>query len=189
MKYIIDVQCVPLNIGCNLQYIVFHNVWCFKIEVFNLHFSETKMVNSWPVSPVSQYLYPDQQSGDQVSSVPGQVPGLVDSIPVSQHHLYTGDISEAVPGYGDIVGDVGVHSKSYTLGAVVDTANESSDNDSAASDWSQEMTNDDEFAWSVQQYDNSINSNRVIDNRLTQDYDDIDYTSGNLVSFHTSIAK
>ena len=58
-----------------------------------------------------------------------------------------------------------------------------------ASDWSQEMTNDDEFAWSVQQYDNTINSNRVIDNRLTQDYDDIDYTSGNLVSFHTSIAK
>ena len=40
-------------------------------------------------------------------------------------------------------------------------------------------------AWQLE----SVESRLVADNRLTQDYDDIDYTSGNLVSFHTSLAR
>jgi len=48
---------------------------------------------------------------------------------------------------------------------------------------------EDEFAWSVQQLDNSVDNRMVADSRLSQDYDDIDYTSGNLVSFHTSLAR
>ena len=51
------------------------------------------------------------------------------------------------------------------------------------------MSSEDEFSWSVQQYDNSVDSAMMGDSRLTQDYDDIDYTSGNMVSFHTSIAR
>ena len=55
--------------------------------------------------------------------------------------------------------------------------------------WSHAMEYEDEFAWSVQQFDNSVESSVVGDGRLSQDYDDIDYTSGNLVSFHTSLAR
>ena len=55
--------------------------------------------------------------------------------------------------------------------------------------WSHAMEYEDEFAWSVQQFDNRLESAVVGDGRLSQDYDDIDYTSGNLVSFHTSLAR
>ena len=55
--------------------------------------------------------------------------------------------------------------------------------------WSHAMEYEDEFAWSVQQFDNSVESAVVGDGRLSQDYDDIDYTSGNMVSFHTSLAR
>ena len=48
---------------------------------------------------------------------------------------------------------------------------------------------EDEFSWSVGQYDNSVENKMVVDNRLSQDYDDIDYTSGSLVSFHTSLTR
>ena len=48
-----------------------------------------------------------------------------------------------------------------------------------------ELLQQSEAAWQLE----SVESRLVADNRLTQDYDDIDYTSGNLVSFHTSLAR
>ena len=80
------------------------------------------------------------------------------------------------------MGESLLHSAAYSV-----SPGENSNN---LGDWSQEMSQEDEFSFfpSVQQYD-SVNSNLVMDNRLTQDYDDIDYSSGSLVSFHTSIAK
>ena len=123
-----------------------------------------------------------------------------------------GHMSNSLPGYGEIVGDTLVHAASYSIApaaaAVALSPTNSNQNDKPQNSpdnhlqmwsndnnkedgnaWSDVMDNNDEFSWSVQQYDNSVVSNQVIDNRLTQDYDDIDYTSGNMVSFHTSIAK
>ena len=121
-----------------------------------------------------------------------------------------GHVANSLPGYGEIVADTLVHAASYSIAPAATVAvspmdNNNDDipqispdnhhqmwsNDKTKEDgiWSDVMDNNDEFSWSVQQYDNSVVSNQVIDNRLTQDYDDIDYTSGNMVSFHTSIAK
>ena len=95
------------------------------------------------------------------------VPGLVDSVPNNA-------LVDNVP---NTVSNTLVHSVSYAV---------TSDPTDA---WSAPVSSEDEFSWSVQQYDNSVDSAVMGDSRLTQDYDDIDYTSGNMVSFHTSIAR
>ena len=119
------------------------------------------------------------------------------------------------PGYGQVVANAQVHSASYSVaepssdvqsrhsqsnvkseGAGTGEWTEymcTEDKDKtglvSGDSWSHAMEYEDEFAWSVQQFDNSVESSVVGDGRLSQDYDDIDYTSGNLVSFHTSLAR
>ena len=87
-----------------------------------------------------------------------------------------------------------VHSASFSVGAPSESQSQSRHSPSdirseGADTWSHAMEYEDEFAWSVQQFDNSVASSVMGDGRLSQDYDDIDYTSGNLVSFHTSLAR
>ena len=51
--------------------------------------------------------------------------------------------------------------------------------------WSRPMDLSDEYSWTVQEQEDQGG----LDNRLEQDYQDIDYTSGSLVSFHTSLSR
>ena len=115
----------------------------------------------------------------------------------------------AAPGYGQVVANTQVHSASYSVGepspevqsrhtpSAIRSEGESTvymctvDKTGFVTGdaWSHAMEYEDEFAWSVQQFDNRLESAVVGDGRLSQDYDDIDYTSGNLVSFHTSLAR
>ena len=103
------------------------------------------------------------------------VPGLVDSVP--NNALVDNVPNSLVHSVPNTVSNTLAHSVSYAV---------TSD---PADNWSAPVSSEDEFSWSVQQYDNSVDSAVMGDSRLTQDYDDIDYTSGNMVSFHTSIAR
>jgi len=50
--------------------------------------------------------------------------------------------------------------------------------------WSKPVDQSDDYSWSAQEAETG-----GLDNRLEQDYQDIDYTSGSLVSFHTSLSR
>jgi len=164
-----------------------------EYEYVDTYPSETALVNSWPVSPSDPNISPQSVHKGSVDNVGGY-----------------GHVSNSLPGYGEIVADTLVHASSYSIAPASIPVALSNTNDNVlpqnridndgqmwsdentkedSNTWSDVMDNNDEFSWSVQQYDNSVVSNQVIDNRLTQDYDDIDYTSGDMVSFHTSIAK
>lgn len=52
--------------------------------------------------------------------------------------------------------------------------------------WSKPMDQSDEYSWSVQEFEAPAG---LSSNSLEQDYQDIDYTSGSLVSFHTSLSR
>ena len=126
----------------------------------------------------------DQIDGAHQAQVPsyGKVPSQVPSqVPnYSQVPSYG-----QVPQQGQVGGEAKLHSASYSVSDA----------------WSKPMEYEDEFSWSVGGQEagpgaergawqlESVESRLVADNRLTQDYDDIDYTSGNLVSFHTSLAR
>ncbi len=120
---------------------------------------------------------------------------------------------KADQGHGQVVANTQVHSASFSLGEPSSEAQSRHKPSAIRSEgagpgestvymctvyktgfvtgdaWSHAMEYEDEFAWSVQQFDNRLESAVVGDGRLSQDYDDIDYTSGNLVSFHTSLAR
>merc|ERR1711953_1176288 len=53
------------------------------------------------------------------------------------------------------------------------------------SQWSSPLDQTDEYSWTVQEQEIPGG----LDNSVQQDYQDIDYTSGSLVSFHTSLSK
>ena len=55
------------------------------------------------------------------------------------------------------------------------------------SQWSSPLDLTDEYSWSVQEQEQEIVEG--LDNTVQQDYQDIDYTSGSLVSFHTSLSR
>ena len=136
----------------------------------------------------------DQIDGAHQAQVPsyGQVPSQVQSQVPSQVPSY-GQVPNysQVPSYGQVPvqGQVGGEAKLHSATYSVSDA------------WSKPMEYEDEFSWSVGGQEagqgaergawqlESVESRLVADNRLTQDYDDIDYTSGNLVSFHTSLAR
>ena len=58
------------------------------------------------------------------------------------------------------------------------------------SQWSSPLDQTDEYSWTVQeqQYETPGGPDGL-DNTVQQDYQDIDYTSGSLVSFHTSLSR
>jgi len=53
------------------------------------------------------------------------------------------------------------------------------------SQWSKPLDQSDEYSWSGGEYETV----EGLDNTIQQDYTDIDYTSGSLVSFHTSLSR
>ena len=132
--------------------------------------------------------YTHQEGED--SQVPGQVQGYGQVPNYSQVPSY-GQVPQQgqVPVQGQVGGEAKLHSATYSVSDA----------------WSKPMEYEDEFSWSVGGQEagqeagqgaergawqlESVESRLVTDNRLTQDYDDIDYTSGNLVSFHTSLAR
>ena len=128
----------------------------------------------------------DQIDGAQQAQVPSQVQGYGQVPNYSQVPSY-GQVPQQgqVPVHGQVGGEAKLHSATYSVSDA----------------WSKPMEYEDEFSWSVGGQEagqgaergawqlESVESRLVADNRLTQDYDDIDYTSGNLVSFHTSLAR
>ena len=58
------------------------------------------------------------------------------------------------------------------------------------SQWSSPLDQTDDYSWSVQpQSTENQETPGRLENSLQQDYQDIDYTSGSLVSFHTSLSR
>ena len=53
------------------------------------------------------------------------------------------------------------------------------------SQWSKPLDQSDEYSWSAGEYETV----EGLDNTIQQDYTDIDYTSGSLVSFPTSLSR
>ena len=75
------------------------------------------------------------------------------------------------------VGEVVANSLVHTASLAISTAQESQ--------WSSPLDQTDDYSWSVQEYEPAGG----LDNTVQQDYQDIDYTSGSLVSFHTSLSR
>jgi len=85
---------------------------------------------------------------------------------VGQHHV------------GEIVSNSLVHSVSLAISG------------GEESQWSSPLDLTDEYSWSVQpQSAEDYETPGGQDNSVQQDYQDIDYTSGSLVSFHTSLSR
>jgi len=80
---------------------------------------------------------------------------------VQAHHL------------GEIVGNSLVHGASLSVWG------------GEEADWSKPVDLSDEYSWTVQGEEGEAG----LASRLEQDYQDIDYTSGSLVSFHTSLSR
>ena len=57
------------------------------------------------------------------------------------------------------------------------------------SQWSSPLDQTDEYSWSVQEQELDYEAPGGLENTVQQDYQDIDYTSGSLVSFHTSLSR
>ena len=58
------------------------------------------------------------------------------------------------------------------------------------SQWSSPLDQTDDYSWSVQpQSAEDQETPGGLENSVQQDYQDIDYTSGSLVSFHTSLSR
>ena len=79
---------------------------------------------------------------------------------------------------GEIVSNSLVHSASIAISG------------GEESQWSSPLDQTDEYSWSVQpQSAEEYETPGGLDNSVQQDYHDIDYTSGSLVSFHTSLSR
>ena len=75
---------------------------------------------------------------------------------------------------GEILGNSLVHSASIAVSP------------GQESQWSSPLDQTDDYSWSVQEQERPGGLENSV---VQQDYQDIDYTSGSLVSFHTSLSR
>lgn len=134
--------------------------------------------------PVQRYIMPgtrrldmDVAEYEYVDTLPPSEPinFRKHSIPADPPFGVAGErrYEEPVQGVGEVVANSLVHTASLAISPAQE------------SQWSSPLDQTDDYSWSVQEYEPAGG----LDNTVQQDYQDIDYTSGSLVSFHTSLSR
>jgi len=138
--------------------------------------------------PVQRYIMPgtrrldmDVAEYEYVDTLPPSEPinFRKHSIPAEPPFGVVGERRYEVGGRPHNVGEVVSNSLVHSASIAISPAQESQ--------WSSPLDMTDEYSWSVQEQDQDTAGG--LDNTVQQDYQDIDYTSGSLVSFHTSLSR